>query len=137
MGRWQQIHTNPKVICDTGHNVGGWEYLKTQLERESDRHPHLFMVVGMVNDKDINGVLSLMPKNAYYFFTQASIQRAMPANDFATLAANHGLKGEVCHSVPEAIKSALARADEKDMLFIGGSTFIVADALPLFQTDNK
>ena len=133
MGRWQTLQNEPKVVCDTGHNVGGWQYLKSHLEEESKHHQKLYMVVGMVNDKDINSVLALMPKEAYYFFTQAAIQRAMPAEDFASIAARHGLQGEVCPTVPIAIEKALAQADPKDMLFIGGSTFIVADALPMFM----
>ena len=132
MGRWQTLQSHPKMVCDTGHNVGGWQYLKSHLEEESKKHRKLFMVVGMVNDKDINSVLALMPKQAYYFFTQAAIQRAMPAEDFASLASQHGLQGEVCSSVPTAIEKALAQAEETDMIFIGGSTFIVADALPIF-----
>lgn len=75
MGRWQVLQENPKVVCDTGHNVGGWQYLNIQLEEELKRHKHLFMIVGMVNDKDIDGVLDLMPEKAFYFFTQASVQR--------------------------------------------------------------
>lgn len=132
MGRWQTLQSSPKVVCDTGHNVGGWQYLRSHLEEESKKHRKLFMVVGMVNDKDINSVLALMPKQAYYFFTQAAIQRAMPAEDFASLATQHGLQGEVCSSVPTAIEKTLAQAEETDMIFIGGSTFIVADALPIF-----
>lgn len=82
MGRWQVLQENPKVVCDTGHNVGGWQYLNIQLEEELKRHKYLFMIVGMVNDKDIDGVLDLMPEKAFYFFTQASVQRAMPAEGF-------------------------------------------------------
>lgn len=137
MGRWQTLQQVPLVICDTGHNTGGWEYLSTQLEESSKHHPHLHMVVGMVNDKDINGVLNLMPRNATYYFTQASIQRAMPADDFATMAKTHGLQGSVYFSVAEAIKAALENAGADDLVFIGGSSFIVADAIPLFDTSNK
>lgn len=137
MGRWQVLQEGPKVVCDTGHNVGGWQYLNIQLEEEIKQHKQLYMIVGMVNDKDINGVLELMPKEAFYFFTQASVQRAMPAKDFAALAIQHGLSGIVCSSVPEAVEKALARAGQDDTIFIGGSTFVVADALPLFIQDNK
>ena len=112
MGRWQVLQENPKVVCDTGHNVGGWQYLNIQLEEELKRHKHLFMIVGMVNDKDIDGVLDLMPENAFYFFTQASVQRAMPAEDFATKAIFHGLSGTICDSVQEAVEKALARAGQ-------------------------
>ena len=137
MGRWQVLQQNPKVVCDTGHNAGGWQYLQIQLDDELKRHKHLYMIVGMVNDKDINSVLELMPKEAFYFFTQASVQRAMPAEGFAALAVSHGLSGVVCDSVPSAIEKALARAGQDDMIFIGGSTFIVADALPLFLKENE
>lgn len=133
MGRWQILQKNPFVVCDTGHNVGGWEYLKLHLAKEQTKHPHLYMIVGMVNDKDINGVLEQMPKDAFYFFTQASIERALPADEFASLASRHGLTGEVCNSVSEAVAKARDRASAKDAIFIGGSTFIVADAIPLFH----
>ena len=108
-----------------------------ELEEELKRHKHLFMIVGMVNDKDIDGVLDLMPEKAFYFFTQASVQRAMPAEDFATKAIFHGLSGTICDSVQEAVEKALARAGQDDIIFIGGSTFVVADALPLFLKRDK
>lgn len=136
MGRWQVLQKKPKVVCDTGHNVGGWQYLNIQLEEEQKRHRDLYMIIGAVNDKDIDGMLELMPKKAFYFFTQASVQRAMPAEDVATKAMFHGLSGIVCDTVSEAIAKALRRAGENDMIFIGGSTFVVADALPLFSKEN-
>ena len=78
-----------------------------------------------------------MPKNAFYFFTQASVPRAMPAEKFAEKAARHGLPGTICDSVPKAVEQALTRAGQDDIVFIGGSTFVVADALPLFLKGNK
>ena len=78
-----------------------------------------------------------MPEKAFYFFTQASVQRAMPAEDFATKAIFHGLSGTICDSVQEAVEKALARAGQDDIIFIGGSTFVVADALPLFLKRDK
>lgn len=137
MGRWQVLQDSPRVICDTGHNVGGWEYLQTHLKEEAKRHKHLYMIVGMVNDKDIDGVLELMPTDAFYFFTQASVERAMPAETFAIHAAGKGLSGIVCETVAEAVSKALARATEEDVIFIGGSTFIVADAIPLFTQSHE
>lgn len=136
MGRWQVLQRTPKVVCDTGHNVGGWHYLNIQLEEELKHHRDLYMVIGAVNDKDVDGMLGFMPEKAFYFFTQASIQRAMPAEDIAAKALLHGLSGVVCDTVQEAVAKALARAGENDMIFIGGSTFIVADALPLFSKEN-
>lgn len=132
MGRWQQLHTRPTVICDTGHNIGGWQYIAQQLAEERKQYAHLYMIVGMVGDKDIDGVLSLMPSEATYIFTQASIRRALPAAEFAARAGEHGLTGTVCQHVPEAVEKVLAEARKDDLIFIGGSTFVVADALPLF-----
>jgi dihydrofolate synthase/folylpolyglutamate synthase len=91
------------------------------------------MLVGMVNDKDIDGVLALMPKDAVYYFTQASIARALSAEVFAEKACRHGLKGNTYPNVAEALRSALQDASEEDFIFIGGSTFIVADAYPLLE----
>lgn len=133
-GRWQTLQQKPWVVADTGHNVGGWEYLSAQLAEEATRHSHLYMVTGMVNDKDINGVLALMPRGATYFFTQASIERSLPAEAFAAQARAQGLQGTVCPTVADAVRRALAAAGSNDMIFIGGSTFVVADALPLFKT---
>lgn len=133
MGRWQTVHTSPRVVCDTGHNTGGWEILSKQLNNQIERCRQLRMIVGMVNDKDINGVLALMPKNATYYFTQASIARALPAEEFAKLARQHGLNGNVYSTVEAAVHAALEEAQTDDFIFIGGSTFIVADAYPLFQ----
>jgi len=132
MGRWQCMQEAPLIICDTGHNVGGWEYLSVQLRELRTKYKRLRMIVGMVNDKDINGVLALMPKDAEYYFTQASIARAMPVNEFAALAERHGLKGSTYPTVEKAVKAAIKDSDKEDFLFIGGSSFIVADALPLF-----
>lgn len=137
MGRWQTLQEKPKVICDTGHNTGGWQYLNLQLNEVIKRSRQTYMIVGMVNDKDINGVLELMPKDAFYFFTQASVERAMPVADFTALAASHGLSGITCDTVAIAVERALKSAGEEDTIFIGGSTFIVADALPLFMKEDK
>ncbi|MEG2066159.1 MAG: folylpolyglutamate synthase/dihydrofolate synthase family protein [Tannerellaceae bacterium] len=137
MGRWQVLQDSPLVMCDTGHNVGGWEYLQIHLGEVAKRHKQLYMIVGMVNDKDIDGVLELMPPNAFYFFTQASVERAMPAEEFAAHAASKGLSGMICHRVANAVSEALAKATDDDAIFIGGSTFIVADALPLFHKHHE
>lgn len=137
MGRWQTMQESPLVICDTGHNIGGWEYLSVQLKEKRKSHSNLRMVVGMVNDKDIDGVLSLMPQDAIYYFTQASIKRAMPVDSFAEIANQHHLEGSIYPTVEEAVKAALAEADPADLVFIGGSSFIVADAIPLFSISNN
>ncbi|MGM9758933.1 MAG: bifunctional folylpolyglutamate synthase/dihydrofolate synthase [Parabacteroides sp.] len=134
MGRWQTLQKKPHVICDTGHNTGGWAYLSTQLEEATRHYRKLWMVVGMVNDKDISGVLALMPKQAHYLFTQAAIPRALAAEEFARQATAQGLEGCICPTVAEAVRKAQAQAGPDDLIFIGGSTFIVAEAIPLFHT---
>ncbi len=136
MGRWQTLQEKPKVICDTGHNVGAWEYLGKQLGNVVQHSQHTYIVVGMMGDKDVDGVMEYMPKDAFYFFTGASMERAMPAGQFAAKAKKHGLNGAVCESVTEAVRRALERAHEDDVIFIGGSTFVVAEALPLFQQQD-
>lgn len=126
MGRWQTLSEKPLTICDTGHNVGGWEYISKQLDHTPGR---LHIVIGMVGDKDVRKVVAMLPKRARYYFTQASVKRAMPATEFAEIAKEHGLEGSVYDSVVEAYEEAKQQASENDTIFIGGSTFIVADML--------
>lgn len=137
MGRWQMLQEKPRVICDTGHNTGGWQYLNMQLKEVIKRSRHTFMIVGMVNDKDINGVLDLMPTEAFYYFTQASVERAMPAAEIAAMGMMHGLNGIIFDNVASAVERALSIANEEDTIFIGGSNFVVADALPLFIKEDE
>lgn len=128
MGRWMTLHRNPHVVCDTGHNVGGWQYLSRRLKSIDGT---LHMIIGFVNDKDVSHILEMMPKTAKYYFTNASIERAMPVNQLAEIAAECGLVGSQYPSVEDAYKAALANATPTDTIFIGGSTFIVADLLAL------
>ena len=128
MGRWMTLHRNPHVVCDTGHNVGGWEYLSCRLKSIDGT---LHMIIGFVNDKDVSHILEMMPKTAKYYFTNASIERAMPVNQLAEIATKCGLVGFQYPSVEDAYKAALANATPTDTIFIGGSTFIVADLLAL------
>lgn len=130
MGRWQTLQQSPKIICDTGHNAHGIRYIAEQLKQE--KYKKLHMVFGMVRDKDSNAVLSLLPKNAKYYFTKPSNERALSEKTLAQQALQHGLHGETFETVPQAIESAQKNADENDLIFIGGSSFVVADALPLF-----
>ena len=127
MGRWQTIGNNPRTVCDAGHNIGGIKYITEQLQKE--RYTTLRIVFGMVSDKDINTVLSMMPRNAVYYFTQASIKRAMPAEELRQKAMAHGLKGNSYHCVKTALDASKADADTNDFIFVGGSCFIVADLL--------
>ena len=127
MGRWQTISDNPRTVCDAGHNTGGIEHIVRQLSATSC--DTLRIVFGMVSDKDISTVLSMMPRNARYYFTQASIKRAMPADELRTKAAGHGLHGNSYPTVARAVAAARSEATDNDFIFIGGSCFIVADLL--------
>ncbi len=126
-GRWQVISNAPKIILDTGHNTGGISYVVRQLEQE--KYEKLHFIIGMVNDKDITGVLKLLPKYAIYYFTKASIPRALDEIELSNRATAEGLSGKTFPSVEEAIKAAKVSASPDDLIFIGGSNFIVADAL--------
>ena len=130
-GRWEILRTSPKVICDTGHNVGGITYTAKQIAEESKSTLHI--VFGMVNDKDTEGVISLLPKNAKYYFTQPSGQRAMNAEEFEAIATKYNLKGEIFKTVPEAYNKALRCASPSDTIYVGGSTFVVADLLQYLE----
>ena len=127
MGRWQTLQQRPLVICDTGHNVGGWEYLAPQIKAQPCRQ--LRMVFGMVDDKGIDTVLAMLPKDAVYYFTQADNHRAIPATAVAQKALSHGLQGQPFTTVSDAYRQALADANDDDFIFVGGSSYIVADLL--------
>ena len=127
MGRWQILGTEPKTVCDAGHNIGGIKYIVNQLKRE--KYATLRIVFGMVNDKEIDEVLAMMPQEATYYFTQASIPRALPAEQMKEKAATHGLDGTTHPTVGAALQAARADASPDDLIFIGGSCFIVADLL--------
>lgn len=127
MGRWQKLQDAPTLICDTGHNVGGITYIAEQLKQQTYRKLHI--VMGMVNDKDIRGVLALLPRDAYYYFTKASVKRALPEAELARLANAAGLQGECYPDVPTAVRAAQEKSLPEDFIFVGGSSFIVADLL--------
>ena len=126
-GRWQILGQEPLVVCDTGHNVAGWQYLSPQIRAQSYRT--LRMVFGMVDDKDLHAVMSMLPDDAAYYWTQPSTRRAFPAEKVATTAAGYGLHGETFPTVPEAYRAALHAADKDDFIFVGGSSYVVADLL--------
>lgn len=125
-GRWMTVGHEPTVICDTGHNTGGWKYLSECLERYGEK---LHAVIGFVNDKDVSGILKMLPRKAHYHFVQASVRRALEAEALATEAGKCGLKGTVSKTVAEGYEIALSRAAKGDVIFVGGSTFVVADFL--------
>ncbi|MDR0894789.1 MAG: bifunctional folylpolyglutamate synthase/dihydrofolate synthase [Prevotellaceae bacterium] len=129
MGRWQQLHASPTLVCDTGHNVGGIRYVVEQLHRLRCTYRKLHIVIGMVSDKDIRGVLALLPREAEYYFTCASVKRALPALELARRAHDFGLPGESYPDVPTAVRAALQKSLPEDFIFVGGSSFVVADLL--------
>ena len=124
-GRWQKLGESPLIICDTGHNVDGLKDVVHQIRAQNFKN--LFIVLGMVKDKDISNVIRLLPREAYYFFCQATIPRALEAKFLAEKAKAAGLQGEVVQDVNKAIAAAKSKAGKEDFIFIGGSTFVVAE----------
>ncbi|SNB33872.1 Bifunctional protein : Folylpolyglutamate synthase and Dihydrofolate synthase [Flavobacterium psychrophilum] len=127
LGRWQQIHSNPKVICDTAHNSHGLKIVLNQIQKEE--FDNLFFVLGFVNDKDLDDVLPLFPKKAKYFFSKPNIFRGLDAKILQEKATNFGLTGNIHNSITEAYKEALELSSQNDFIYIGGSTFVVAEIL--------
>ena len=129
VGRWQRIHESPLAICDTGHNAGGWQYLSKQIKIQKCDKKHI--VFGMVDDKDIHTVMTMMPKDAIFYFTQPSCKRALAKEKVAHIAAENGLKGSVYENVKTAYEAALKNAAPNDFIFVGGSSYIVSDLLSI------
>lgn len=127
LGRWQLLAQQPLVIADTGHNEAGIKEVVNQINKTP--HTNLHFVLGMVNDKDISTVLSLLPKNARYYFCKANIPRALNAEELAQKAMEFGLQGEICESVSAALQKAKGNAQVSDLVFVGGSTFTVAEVV--------
>lgn len=128
MGRWQYIQKNPTVVCDTGHNIGGWKYLGERLTKISQEQT-LKIVFGMANDKDIDGVLEILPKTAQYYWAHASVDRALTESQLEGIAAKYALRGKKFTTVEAAYKQALLEASANDFIFVGGSNFVVSDLL--------
>lgn len=126
-GRWQQIHAAPKVICDTAHNRNGLEIVLKQIQKE--KFDTLHFVLGVVNDKDLEEILPLFPKNAKYYFCKPNIPRGLDAQVLQQKATLFALHGEVYNSVSEAYQKALQNAVATDFVYVGGSTFVVAEIL--------
>jgi len=130
MGRWQILKTKPLIVCDTGHNQDGIKQVIQQINKTHYRNLHI--IFGMVNDKIIDSILKLLPKNAIYYFTRAKIPRALDEKILFEQAKQHKLEGKVFDNVEKALSEAIKIAKKEDMIYIGGSTFIVADALDIF-----
>lgn len=126
-GRWEKLCDHPYTICDTGHNIDGLTEITAQLRTCEYRQLHF--VIGMVNDKDIDGVLGILPREATYYFCKASIPRAMNEEVLAEKAHRHGLYGKCFPTVAEAYAAARQTAAPEDMIYIGGSTFVVAEVI--------
>lgn len=132
MGRWQKISDNPRIICDTGHNEGGFKYISEQLNEQihvMQPTAKMRIVFGMVSDKDITKVLDMLPKEATYYFTKASIKRAFNEKELKKVASTFGLEGHSYPTVADAYKVALSDAEKDDFIFIGGSTYVIADLM--------
>lgn len=130
-GRWQKIHNEPTAICDTGHNTGGWKYLSEQIKKQPNEVKRL--VFGMVDDKDLDGVMDMLPKDAIYYFTQPQCKRAFSVKKIAAEGEKHHLKGKSYETVDKAYEAALADAKKEDFIFVGGSSYVVADLLEHLQ----
>lgn len=130
-GRWEKLNDTPLTICDTGHNLAGWSYLAPQINAVKAETKHI--VFGMVDDKDVAHVLQLLKEKlenrVKYYWTQPSTKRAIPVEKLSELALKLGLHGETYHSVKEAYNAALKNAQKGDFVFVGGSSYVVADLL--------
>jgi dihydrofolate synthase / folylpolyglutamate synthase len=127
LGRWQQLAESPKIICDTAHNVHG--LTQTMRQIKAQHYKSLHMVIGFVNDKDIKQALALMPFDATYYFCAPNLPRGLAAAELANIAGQMGLVGKVYPSVANALNSAKALASQQDFIYVGGSTFVVAEVL--------
>ncbi len=127
MGRWQRILLSPLTVCDTGHNPGGFQYISKQINAQKALTKHL--IIGMVSDKDVKHSLSMLPQNATYYYTQASVKRAMDADEIKKIGDELGFTGKAYHCVEDAYNAARNNAASDDFIYIGGSTFVVADLM--------
>ena len=127
LGRWQTLSKIPHIICDTGHNEDGIKQISKQLK--NTKYEQLHFVFGTVNDKNLDSILSHLPKNASYYFCQANIPRAMDAKELQQKSAKYELKGNVFTIVKQALSKAKENANASDLIFVGGSTFVVAETL--------
>lgn len=133
-GRWQILQEHPTIICDTGHNTGGWQYLAHQLAQIATSGNKLHIVFGMASDKDIERVMSTLPHEACYYWTKASVKRATSEQTIANIATKYDLHGKTYSNVAEAYEAAINNASTNDYIYVGGSSFIVADLLRYKRT---
>lgn len=133
-GRWQILQEHPTIICDTGHNTGGWQYLAHQLAQIATSGNKLHIVFGMASDKDIERVMSTLSHEACYYWTKASVKRSTSEQTIANIATKYDLHGKTYSNVAEAYEAAINNASTNDYIYVGGSSFIVADLLRYKQT---
>ena len=135
-GRWETIRQQPHVVLEVAHNEDGIRQVINHLQHL--QFGRLFIIIGMVRDKEINSVLSLLPKDAHYFFSQASLPRALPANELMQLAVSEGLTGEIIPDVNDALKKAISIAVQEDLILVCGSIFLVGEVdVQQFSTTSK
>jgi len=126
-GRWQTVREKPTVVCDTGHNPGAWEYLSKQLDHVACNKMHI--IYGVMEDKDIYTIMQMLPKKAQYYWTKGSTKRAFPETSLKVFGEQFGLAGDCYPDAPTAYEAALSAAEPNDFIFVGGSTYVVADFL--------
>ncbi|MBR1414853.1 MAG: bifunctional folylpolyglutamate synthase/dihydrofolate synthase [Prevotella sp.] len=126
-GRWQTVRQEPTVVCDTGHNTGAWEYLSRQLSQVKCHELHI--IIGILEDKDIYTIMSMLPKQARYYWTKGSTKRAFPEASLRVFGEQFGLQGSCYATVEEAYNAAIEGAQSDDFIFVGGSNYVVADFL--------
>ncbi|MBT8246051.1 MAG: bifunctional folylpolyglutamate synthase/dihydrofolate synthase [Winogradskyella sp.] len=127
MGRWQVLGESPKIICDTAHNVEGLSYVMRQLQQESNGQLHI--IFGVVNDKNLNDILNVLPEKAMYYLCKPNIQRGLDVYTLSELFIQKGFESQTCNSVKDAFTKAKSKAEKEDVIYIGGSTFVVAEIL--------
>jgi len=127
LGRWQVLQESPKIVCDTGHNKEGLTYVMEQLSRE--QYDHIHIVLGVVSDKDLSSILPLFPSYAHYYFCKPNISRGMEVQQLRKEAESYMLNGKAYPSVKEALRVAKKVSSERDLIFVGGSTFVVAEII--------
>lgn len=135
MGRWMKLDTNPLTICDSAHNVASMTVTMKQLKKEKADKRH--MVMGFMADKDIDGILGLLPNTATYYFTQAHTSRSLPATELQARGAKYGIEGNTYNNVCEALEAARNAAQPQDLIYIGGSMYVLAELLTAIGYDDK
>ena len=126
-GRWEIIGNNPRIVCDTGHNEEGINQVVNQIKNTPYKKMH--MVIGFVNDKDLDNILKYLPQDAIYYFTKAQIPRALNEKELQLMAVKYNLIGKSFDKVDKALKAAKSNANPEDFIFVGGSTFVVAEII--------